>query len=197
MRRSVASASIDVLARRALLASGDGRRGADARIGIGQQRAGERRSIFVADRRERADRCRAHARIGSPSMRRMCGIHWRAMSLRTAPSAANARRRTIGRLVIEEQRRDEVPLVERSRARRWRRPRASDPDAQSSCTSVSIVVRSATFKRSSLACTSRVARLWRNVRRYSWRARSAMSTHRSATDEAQVAQLPPGESGRS
>ncbi len=89
------------------------RRGADARIGIGEERARERRRIFLADRRQRADR-------GGPDARVAVAEH--AADVRdpllrdVAAHGAERRQRAPPddrRLVIEEQRRHEIPLVDR------------------------------------------------------------------------------------
>ena len=103
---------IDVLGPRAA-GHGDRRRRADPRIGIGEERARERRRIFLADRRERADRGGADAGIA---------VAEHAADLRdpllgdvAAHGAERGQRAPPdhGRLVIEEQRRHEVPLVDR------------------------------------------------------------------------------------
>ena len=89
------------------------RRGADARIGIGEERPGERGRIFLADRRERADRRGAHTRVA---------VAEHAADVRhpllgdVAAHGAERRQRAaadLRRLVIEEERRHQVPLVDR------------------------------------------------------------------------------------
>ena len=86
---------VDILLARARC-HGDCRRRPDAWIGIGQERARERRGIFVADRRQRANRGGADARVTVAEQAADVRIHCCAMSLRTSPSAASARRRTFG-----------------------------------------------------------------------------------------------------
>ena len=103
---------VDVLGARAA-GHGHRRRRADARIGIGEERARERGRVLLADRRQRADGGGAHAGVA---------VAEHAADVRdpllgdVAAHGAERRQRApphLRRLVIEEQRRHEIALVER------------------------------------------------------------------------------------
>ena len=90
-----------------------GRRRPDSPIGIGQERSRERRGIFVADRRQRPNCGGTNARVA---------VAEHATDVRdpllcdVAAHVAKRRQRApadLRRLVVEEQRRHEIALVER------------------------------------------------------------------------------------
>ncbi len=103
---------VDILRARARR-HGHGRRRPDARIGIGEERARERRGIFMADRRQRPNRGGADARVAVAEH----AADVRDPLLRdVAAHVAKRRQRApadFRRLVVEQQRRHEIALVER------------------------------------------------------------------------------------
>ena len=91
----------------------DGRRGANSRIGVGQERARERRRVLLADRRERANGRCAHAGVGVAE--HAADVRHPLLRDVAADGAEGSKRAAahVRRLVIEEERRHEIPLVDR------------------------------------------------------------------------------------